>query len=399
MIRIALSLVLAFGLMLFLSRYRLWLGVLAAGVIFGLFNYEWQEFLRLGFQTFSSVPNWLLVIGVGLIPVLGTIMRDSVHLSDMLQRLKRRKKIYLMLTPLLFGLLPIPGGALLSCPLIKGVDNDISGARYVAINLWFRHLLVIVYPLSSSIIIAAQLAGLSIAQAILAMSPVAVVMFVVGYFALIRSLRNKDNNKHKEMGKISVNRTIRTLLIFLSAPILHIFLSTTFLSHFEQLSFFISMSISIIIAILSNRISIAEFIQIVKKSKIEQFSLLFLFLLLFLNMVRSYENLELLFAGFHPPLFIVGIMAFFLTFLSGRIEISLSIIYPFIFTIYAITSFSPGLFRFIYFSLFAGYLISPLHPCLAFTTEYFQTGYWKVFRLIFPLLLIPFLIVSILFFL
>jgi|SRR5690554_363047 integral membrane protein (TIGR00529 family) len=396
MIRIALSLVLAFGLMLFLSRYRLWLGVLAAGVIFGLFNYELREFFVLCFQTFSSIPNWLLVIGVGLIPVLGMIMRDSVHLAELLQRLKKRKKIYLMLTPLLFGLLPIPGGALLSCPLIKGVDSDISGARYVAINLWFRHLLVIVYPLSSSIIIAAQLAGLSIAQAILSMSPVAVIMFVVGYLFLIKGLKREEDTE-EEMGRLSINRTVRTLLIFLSAPILHITLSTTILSHFEQLSFFISMLVSIIIAIISNRLNLVRFIQILKKSKFDQFSLLFLFLLLFLNMVRSYENLELLFSGFHPPLYFVGIMAFVLTFLSGRIEISLSIIYPFIFTVYAISNFSPSLFRFVYFSLFAGYLISPLHPCLAFTTEYFQTGYWMVFKKTFPLLLIVFIVVSMIF--
>jgi len=228
------------------------------------------------------------------------------------------------------------------------------------------------------------------------MSPVAVIMFVVGYLFLIKGLKREEDTE-EEMGRLSINRTVRTLLIFLSAPILHITLSTTILSHFEQLSFFISMLVSIIIAIISNRLNLVRFIQILKKSKFDQFSLLFLFLLLFLNMVRSYENLELLFSGFHPPLYFVGIMAFVLTFLSGRIEISLSIIYPFIFTVYAISNFSPSLFRFVYFSLFAGYLISPLHPCLAFTTEYFQTGYWMVFKKTFPLLLIVFIVVSMIF--
>jgi integral membrane protein (TIGR00529 family) len=392
-----LSIVLAFTIMLVVSRWRLWVGVLAACFVFGLLNFHWTEFLSLSFQTTSSLPNWLLVAGVGLIPVLGTIMRESVHLNEILLRLRKRKKLYLIVTPLLFGLLPIPGGALLSCPLMKGVDSKITGDHYVAINLWFRHLLVIVYPLSSSLIIGAQLAGLSIVKAVLTMIPVMLIMLVTGYIFLLKGLKDDKTFPSDNGKKLTGNKTVRTILLFLTAPILHILLSTTLLQHYEQLSFFIAMFSSVTLALISNRISFTKFLRLLKQSKIEQFSLLFLFLLLFLNLVRSYNNLDTVFQGIQPPLYFVGFLAFVLTFISGRIEIALSIVYPFIFSVYEITTFSPLLFMFVYLSLFSGYLISPLHPCMAFSLEYFQTGYWRVFRIIFPLLLIPLLLVSLFF--
>ena len=399
MTQVLISIILAFSLMMILSRWRLWLGVLAAGVIFGLINYDTHSFFRLTYETFSTPENWFLVIGVGLIPVLGAIMRESVHLTEILNRLKRKKKLYLMMTPLLFGLLPIPGGALLSSPLLKDFDKNISHEHTTVINLWFRHLLIIVYPLSPSLIIAAQLAGLTIVQAVLAMIPVMLVMFVTGYFFLLRKIKENSEDQPVITKNLGKRKTIQTLLIFLAAPILHIVLSTTVLKEYERLSFLLAMLGSVIIAMISNRISIKGLLPIIKKSKFEQFSLLFLFLLLFLAMLAGYEDLNLLFQGFSPPLYFVGVMAFLLTFISGRIEISLSIVYPFIFSVYELTTFSSILFAFIYFSLFAGYLISPLHPCMAFSIEYFQTSYKKVVSILLPLLLIPFLAISIIFWL
>lgn len=397
MIQVALGIVLAFTLMLLLSRWKLWIGVFAASLVFGLMNYPFNRFLALTWETISSVRNWYLILGVGLIPVLGTILQESVHLSEILDRLKKRKKLYLVTTPLLFGLLPIPGGALLSCPLLNGVDKKITAHRYVVINLWFRHLLVIVYPLSSSLIIGAQLAGISIIQAVLSMIPVMLLMFVVGYVFLLKGIKNDRNDLSSDAKGHTPKTTICTLLLFFAAPFMHILLSTTVLSNHEQLAFFLAMVFSVFIVLISNRVRVSHLTGLFRKSKFDQFSLLFLFLLLFLTMVKNYENFDLLFRNFNPPILVAGFIALILTFISGRIEIALSIIYPFIFTVYEITSFTPLLFMFIYFSLFTGYLISPLHPCMAFTIEYFKTSYKEVFRLITPLLLIPFVSVVLLF--
>jgi hypothetical protein len=39
-------------------------------------------------------------------------------------------------------------------------------------------------------------------------------------------------------------------------------------------------------------------------------------------------------------------------------------------------------FIFIYTSISLGYLITPLHPCVAYSTEYFETEFMKVVKIL-----------------
>ncbi len=390
------SLTVTFILLLLFSRWKLWIGVLAGALTFGVINLGVGELLFVFWVTIKNINNWLLVIAVGLIPVLGGIIRNSIHMNAVLSNLRKNKKQYLIMTPALFGLIPIPGGALLSCPLLKGFDKNISNDNYVAINIWFRHILVIVYPLSSSLIIASQLAGLTITTAIIHMLPFSAIVFIVGYLVLLRNIKNESLTGDIKYKKNRKRDVFYIALVLLSAPILHVVLVSTLLRSREQLSFFISMTVSVILATVINKISIKKLFKIISSSKVDQFSLLFLFLLLFINTIMAYDKLDTIFVGYSPPLVFVGLLAFLLSFISGRIEIALSIVYPLLFVAFG-SEVIPGiLFSFIYFSLFAGYLISPLHPCMAFSLEYFETKYIQVFKKLFPLIMIPFTMIAIL---
>jgi uncharacterized protein len=394
MLRFVIGIVITLVLLLLFSKWKLWLGVLAGALTFGIINLEITEIGRVFARVLADVETWFLVLAVGMIPVLGAIIRGSIHLESVLSRLRTKKKLYLMITPAMFGLLPIPGGALISCPLLKDFDKDISPERYVAINIWFRHLLVIVYPLSSSLIIASQLAGLSITTAIAHMFPFTLIMFLLGYWFIMSGIKNEELPQAKKMDSSDKKDVAKLAVVLLTAPFLHILLSLTLLRSQERFSFFVSMIVSVVLAMIINKISLKSLLKIARTSKIEQFSLLFLFLLFFIAIIRSYEHIDTIFSGFHPPMVLIGVLAFALSYASGRIEIALSIIYPLIFAAHHLTSFSGFLFSFIYYSLFAGYLLSPLHPCMAFSLEYFGCSYGKVNKILFPLVLIPFIVVA-----
>lgn len=393
------GLVITFVLLLLFSKWKLWIGVLAGSITFGLINLGAEQTFESFIATISNINNWFLVIAVGLIPVLGGIISNSIHMNVVLSRLKGNKKVYFMVTPALFGLIPIPGGALMSCPLLRGVDENTSDSKLVAINIWFRHIFVIVYPLSSSLIIAAQLGGLTITTAILHMLPYSLVIVPIGYFAFLSKMKNQPQKREGNgNGNGSKKEILCLAVVLLSAPILHIILVSTLLGGMEQLSFFISMTTGVFLAVMINRLSLRKFLKIFASSKVDQFSLLFLFLLIFIGLIRSFEGLETIFAGFTPPLVLVGLFAFLMSFVSGRIEVALSITYPLLFASFGSENLPGLLFSFIYFSLFAGYLISPLHPCMAFSIEYFETKYYQVFKKLFPLIMIPFVIIAVIIF-
>ncbi len=391
------SILITLVLLFTLSRWRLWVGVIAAALAFALFNLQTSQIVVVFTKTIFSTGNWFMIIAVGLIPIMGNMINGSAHLGKLMIRLKNNKKLYLILAPLIFGLLPIPGGALLSCPLLKDFSPEITKERYVIINIWFRHLLIIVYPLSSSLIIGTQIAGLPLSKVILNMFPIAVLMFILGYIFILPKMGKEE---HKVTEIINKDASIRKLLLsILSAPILHIMLTTTVLKGMEQFSFFISMMTAVSITVVTNKLSLKEIILFVRKSKIENFSLLFLCLLFFLNTIKQYEGFQTVFGTFVPAPVLMGVLGFILSYVTGRIEIALSIVFPLIFAAYIDFQFTTLYFVYIYFSLFAGYLISPLHPCMVFTLEYFESSYFRVMRYIFPLLLLPLTILALLVFL
>ena len=88
----------------------------------------------------------LLAIAVTLIPILGTIMEESKMMLELIEKLNISKKSALMLSPALFGLLPVAGGALMSAPMVDQIDNELDVNKKGAINVWFRHVFILVYP-------------------------------------------------------------------------------------------------------------------------------------------------------------------------------------------------------------------------------------------------------------
>jgi hypothetical protein len=102
---------------------------------------------------------------------------------------------------------------------------------------------------------------------------------------------------------------------------------------------------------------------------------MFLFLSIFLEsgVPEQISDLNLPFALFIS-------IGFFLGFTTGRVQLPSSILIP-IYLIQNLVLSMPIIdFVFLYFAIFLGYLITPLHPCLAYSINYFKTNYKKSFK-------------------
>jgi hypothetical protein len=114
---------------------------------------------------------------------------------------------------------------------------------------------------------------------------------------------------------------------------------------------------------------------------------MFLFLEVFVLSGASDEIASINFSVFH---FIL--IGFFLGFATGRIQLPLSILAPIYLVQFAISAMPILDFVFINTSIFLGYLITPIHPCVSYSTEYFETDLKKVLRILGIPTLISFLI-------
>jgi hypothetical protein len=102
--------------------------------------------------------------------------------------LARSPRTTIATLPTLIGVLPMPGGAIFSAPMVAAVDVEgrlTPGERATA-NYWFRHAIELVWPLYPSFILASSITGLAPARLSLVnlYSPVALVL--AGSYFLLR---------------------------------------------------------------------------------------------------------------------------------------------------------------------------------------------------------------------
>ncbi|OGV62365.1 MAG: hypothetical protein A3K19_15950 [Lentisphaerae bacterium RIFOXYB12_FULL_65_16] len=110
---------------------------------------EWQTRPRGETTPFLFLTLTGLVL---LVNVLGTCMQEtgvSKRLAPALRNLFRSRRAAMASIPLFMGMLPTPGGIMLSAPMVRdlGDANGVDRGRQAAINFFFRHQLESLWPL------------------------------------------------------------------------------------------------------------------------------------------------------------------------------------------------------------------------------------------------------------
>jgi len=91
-----------------------------------------------------------------LVNVLGAAMQEtgvSARLAAALQHVFGSRRAALATIPFIMGMLPTPGGIMLSAPMVRdlGDHTGVDRARQASINFFFRHQLETVWPLFPSV--------------------------------------------------------------------------------------------------------------------------------------------------------------------------------------------------------------------------------------------------------
>jgi len=367
------------------ANYHLTLALFSGSVILGLFTLEPIEILNQLYITITTPNTIFLILALGMIPMIGGILQVSGKLEDIINNLRIGKRPFLGATPAFIGLLPIPGGALFSAPLIDKAGEGLPGYIKAGINVWFRHIIYFVYPISYAIIVAADAAKLSVFRIILFQTPFFLFTIVIGYFLLLR----KDKGKMEYDSEIDIASLVPPMAVLLTAPVIWAVLSygVGIADHLENIFVMIAVSLSLILAIFLIKDSRRT---ILKKAAQEMepwnFMILVFSLYFFINVFHS-SGIEGMIAGLEVPgaILLVG-FGFLLGFGTGRIMVPVSILAP----IYIATagSFSLVAFQAMYVSVFAGYIVTPVHPCISISLEYFDGNLAKFLKLMIPMLAI-----------
>jgi hypothetical protein len=179
---------LSFGIILLLSRLKAPLavaicaGAAAAGLFFGCGP---GELVRLALAGVTQGTSVGLLLTIALLLILSEAMRQTGRLErivSLVQAVVRRPAVTLAALPAMIGLLPMPGGALFSAPMVRQAaqETPLENDLLSALNYWWRHIWEHWWPLYPGVILAMGLTGSGLLEFALFQIPLGGFMVLAG---------------------------------------------------------------------------------------------------------------------------------------------------------------------------------------------------------------------------
>jgi uncharacterized protein len=389
-----------------LLRRKVFLGsVMAVGSLCLAFLYLTppMDFLE-GIQTAFLAPVSLeMTSTIVLTMILENILRKTDTLKKMVTSLSRFLPDYRLMMatmPAVIGLLPSPGGAVFSAPMVSEASADfgVSQERKALINYWFRHIWEYVSPLYPGIILAAGIAQISCREMAIINAPFAISVVVWGFLLCFAGIRRTEG-----IDSVCLEGKGRAFTSFIAAfsPILLILILVVV----AGIGPTFSIGGVILGLFLLHRYSPRRVLATLRESVSLRMLLMVAGILVFqetLQITGSLTGISAFFAASGlPVVLIVAVLPFVTGFMTGLTIAYVGITFPLLMSIISHGSHFPGLLALAFGSGFAGVMLSPLHLCLVLTREYFNADLSKVYRLllvpsilVLAAVLIPFIFMS-----
>ena len=388
------GLIIGFSLILILNSKKIkldmWVSLLIGSLVIGLFSISTGEIFNVFLSTIQESLTIRLFFIILLISGLGYILKETGDFDKMIKSLIaiiKNTRILTMVIPALIGTLSIPGGAILSAPMIEESGDRINLRDYkkTTINLFYRHIFIFIYPLVGSIILTSEMFGVSKFFIIKYNFPIMVVGSIVGYFVFF----NKNNSHSKKIN--DENPPVKKNIIKFFYSFLPIFI-IIFMALILKIPFIISIIVGIAIALGKNmnkkpnrlKLYFKRLKDFVLKGINYNMGFLIIGIMFFKSILRetgAVSDISMIFKQTHLPLFLLIIIMGYITgYLSGMTSAGLGILIPIFKPMIPQSNLGPFI-ALLYTSIFMGYLVSPLHLCFALTKEYFDSSYKPVYRL------------------
>ncbi len=320
----------------------------------------------------------LVTLGIMLLSLLYKETKAIDSLSESFGGLLRNSKLVVSALPAIMGLLPVPGGALMSAPLVEKEAErlGLEGDKKTYVNVWFRHIIFPIYPMSQILILTASLTQVSLTSIIISQVPVVVAMAIVGYFTVLRKAKANDGRAQRR--NLRENST-SFLLSF--SPILIMILAVVILG----IDVAVSALIGIIVLILIMRPSLKILTKVISDLSIYKIALAAYGAMLLRNAIIFSGVSEILgqavaSSNLNEVVLLLTLPAT-LGFIAGLPTVGIAISVPILAGSIAFTGSSASL---LFMSAYLGYLAAPTHLCLALTADYFKCSLSKAYRYLAP---------------
>jgi integral membrane protein (TIGR00529 family) len=400
-----------FGLTLLLNRVRLGLSLclFIGSLVLGL----WMKLgpidvIRSALQSLSQLQTISLFLIVGSIMVISSLMKESRHMDRIVKGfsgLSGNERTAGSVLPALIGLLPMPGGALFSAPMVETTFNkcSLTGEQQTAVNYWFRHIWEYWWPLYPAVVLAVALLKVETWHFIVFMMPMTLVTVLAGMVFILKPIRQVSAQK-KILSSLGLKTFFWEIMpILIVVMVILLLEGLTFLLNWAGIKISLPGAVSILPGLLVsliwvgvvNRISLRQLASAVYDRRILSILLLVAAIMIFQGIMkdsRAVVDIRAELMAYRIPILLVIVIMPFLSGLItgigiGFVGTSFPLIIPlfppsprFDFLSYAALAYVFG---------FMGMMLSPVHLCFLVTKDYFKAGLLDSYRsILMPLLMV-----------
>jgi len=309
------------------------------------------------------------------------------------QGLVSNPRLNLTIFPALIGLLPMPGGAVFSAPMVKelGARSQLKSGQLSFINYWFRHIWEYWWPLYPGVLLTVVMADINLVVYVLSMAPLTLAAIVLGQGPIkIISKSNPREANARRLSTVPFIKELTPVLIVIVAGLSSgLVLSGFFpgLTVARELGLIFCLCAAILWVWLRNNFAGHQIRTVLLDKHLLKMLYMVAGIFIFKGVLSDSQAVDgisnELMALKIPLLIIVALLPFMVGMISGIGIAFVGSTFPILIPMIHSMGQSQHMMSYIMLAMvcgFVGVLLSPLHLCLILSNTYFQTKLSAVYR-------------------
>ncbi|MFC1504368.1 DUF401 family protein [Spirochaetota bacterium] len=350
----------------------------------------------------------LLALVIFLILLLSYLMKETGIISGMVSSfsgIAGSRRLTAATFPAIIGLLPMPGGAVFSAPMVEKYDeaSKLAPETKTAVNYWFRHIWEYWWPLYPGVLLAVFVFKIELLTYIAYAFPLTLVAVLGGFIFIFRGIKEKLPAIKERKGMRIFIMSIMPIILVIGGLIIF----EMVVRIIQTVKPFQLENIKYIRIIFGLLLAVAYVIKI-KSIRIQSFRMFF-------SNIKNYLILSLIFGvsaftgilqgsgGIEqvliemdkwgiPPILLFISMPFLTGFITGLAIGFVGLSFPLVYALYSGYFGEQSVYAYAILAYGFGYMgmmTSPLHVCLILTCDYFKAKYRGVYKiLLLPVILV-----------
>jgi integral membrane protein (TIGR00529 family) len=386
----------------------LFIGSLVLGFWMDLGALRWIQVALISVSRFQTIS---LVLVVALIMIMSKIMKESGHMDRLVKsftRLSKDARTVGSVMTALIGLLPMPGGALFSAPMVETSlsNHSVTSEQKTMLNYWFRHIWEYWWPLYPGVVLAVALLEVETWRYMIIMAPMTLFSVLAGVIFILSPIGKTKEPLEGELNWAGVKAFLWEIMpILIVILVIMIGAGVTGLMRLFDFPVRLPGTVSILPGLVASLIWVCAINRVpfnrLRSAVLDKGILPFLFLLLGImvfkgTMIESQAVARIrdeLMDYRIPVILVVMIMPFLSGLITGVAVGFVGTSFPLIIPMFP----ANPVFDYLSFAALAytfgymGMMLSPVHLCFLVTKDYYKASLIKSYR---PLIKSSFMVMA-----